>query len=99
MTVIDLSPAQLERGREAAAHYGLTVTTEHGDMRDLSRFGSGAFDFVNQPYSLNFVPDARPEKGPPTLACPGLRDPHPARAKFEFALVRVLIILKRWARC
>src|SRR5437868_14650069 len=27
-------------------------------MRDLSRFGEGAFDIVWHPYSLNFVPDA-----------------------------------------
>ena len=59
VTVLDLSPAQLERGREAAAHYGLAITTEQGDMRDLSRFGRAAFDIVQQPYSLNFVPDAR----------------------------------------
>ena len=59
VTVLDLSPAQLERGREAAAHYGLEVRTELGDMRDLSRFSDAAFDVVQQPYSLNFVPEAR----------------------------------------
>src|SRR5438876_2531692 len=38
VTVLDLSPAQLERDREAAAHYQLTIKIEQGDMRDLGRF-------------------------------------------------------------
>jgi SAM-dependent methyltransferase len=60
VTVLDLSPAQLRRDQEAAAHYGVAVRTEEGDMRDLSRFADGAFDLVWHPYSLNFVPDVRP---------------------------------------
>src|ERR1700738_3410669 len=36
VTVCDLSDAQLERDREAAAHYGLSIETVQGDMRDLS---------------------------------------------------------------
>jgi len=59
VTVFDLSAAQLQRGQEAADHYHLPIRTEQGDMRDLSRFAGASFDFVNQPYSLNFVPDAR----------------------------------------
>ena len=59
VTIFDLSAAQLERGQQAAAHYHLTVKTEQGDMRDLSRFAPAAFDLVYHPYSLNFVPDAR----------------------------------------
>jgi SAM-dependent methyltransferase len=59
VTVFDLSPAQLQRGQEAAAYYHQSIRTEQGDMRDLSRFGNATFDCVNQPYSLNFVPDAR----------------------------------------
>jgi SAM-dependent methyltransferase len=59
VTVLDLSRGQLERGRQAAEHYGLTIRTEQGDMRDLSRFSDAAFDVVYHPYSLNFVPDAR----------------------------------------
>jgi 2-polyprenyl-3-methyl-5-hydroxy-6-metoxy-1,4-benzoquinol methylase len=59
VTVVDLSEAQLERSREAAAHYGHPVTTLQGDMRDLSRLGAAAFDVVLHPHSLNFVPDAR----------------------------------------
>lgn len=60
VTVIDITEGQLAGDRLAAAHYGYTVRIEQGDMRDLSRFEAGAFDFVWQPYSINFVPDYRP---------------------------------------
>jgi SAM-dependent methyltransferase len=59
VTVADLSEAQLARDREAAAHYGLAIETVQADMRDLAQLDTGAFDLVHQPYSLNFVPDAR----------------------------------------
>src|SRR5258706_5491827 len=58
VTVVDLSEAQLERSREAAAHYGHPVTTLQGDMRDSSFLGAAAFDVVVHPYSINFVPEA-----------------------------------------
>lgn len=59
VTVFDLSEAQLERDRQAAAHYNITVQTVQGDMRDLSELPAAAFDIVYQPHSLGFVPDAR----------------------------------------
>ena len=59
VTVLDLSDAQLEMDRQAAAHYGVQVRLEHGDMRDLSRFDAPSFDIVWQEYSINFVPDCR----------------------------------------
>jgi SAM-dependent methyltransferase len=59
VTVYDLSDTQLARDRQAAAHYGLSVETIQGDMRDLARFGKAAFDVVWHAHSLNFVPDAR----------------------------------------
>ena len=59
VTVFDISEGQLERDREAARHYGYSVSTFQGDMRDLSMFESASFDIVSQPYSLNFVPDCR----------------------------------------
>jgi 2-polyprenyl-3-methyl-5-hydroxy-6-metoxy-1,4-benzoquinol methylase len=59
VTVVDLSEGQLERDRHAAEHYGVNIQTHQGDMRDLSAFPGAAFDLVFQPYSLNFVPDAR----------------------------------------
>jgi len=58
VTVLDLSDTQLERDREAAAHYGYALTAVHGDMRDLSRFVDNSFDIVFHAYSINFVPDA-----------------------------------------
>ena len=59
VTVFDIAEGQLERDQQAAAHYGLTIKTQQGDMRDLSVFADDAFDLVYHPYSLNFVPDAR----------------------------------------
>jgi SAM-dependent methyltransferase len=60
VTVLDLSPLQLERDREAAAHYGYAIHTIHGDMRDLSALEDASFDLVYQAYSLNFVPSVAP---------------------------------------
>lgn len=60
VTVFDLTETQLERDREAAAHYGIDVGLVQGDMRDLRTFSDNAFDIVWQPYSINFVPDTRP---------------------------------------
>jgi SAM-dependent methyltransferase len=57
VTVLDLSEAQLDRDRQAAQDYGLTVATVQGDMRDLSALERGGFDLVWQGYSLSFVPD------------------------------------------
>ena len=59
VTVLDLSEPQLQRDREVAKHYNVTIETLQGDMRDLSCFAEAAFDIVYHPYSLNFVPDAR----------------------------------------
>ena len=56
-TVFDLSDAQLDKDRLAAAQLGLSIRIEQGDMRDLSRFADNAFDWVWQAYSINFVPD------------------------------------------
>jgi 2-polyprenyl-3-methyl-5-hydroxy-6-metoxy-1,4-benzoquinol methylase len=58
VTVFDLSEAQLERDRQAAAHYHLAVNTIQGDMRDLSALPPVAYAIVYQPFSLGFVPDA-----------------------------------------
>ncbi len=59
VTVVDLSDAQLERDRAAALRDGGSIRTICADMRDLSVLAPGSFDWVWQPYSLNFVPDAR----------------------------------------
>jgi SAM-dependent methyltransferase len=60
VTVFELSETQLERDREAAAHYGLTIDTVQGDMRDLTAFPDDSFDVVHHGHSLTFVPDAAP---------------------------------------
>ena len=60
VTVFDLAETQLERDREAAAHYGLKMRTVQGDMRDLSAFDDDSFDLVHQAHSINFVPDPLP---------------------------------------
>ncbi|MEM7111071.1 MAG: class I SAM-dependent methyltransferase [Chloroflexota bacterium] len=57
VTVLDLTPEQLDGDRAMAQKYGFDVQIEQGDMRDLSRFPDASFDLVYQPYSINFVPD------------------------------------------
>ena len=60
VTVFDLTETQLQRDREAAAHYGMKVQTVQGDMRDLSCFGDRSFDIIWHAFSISFVPDPRP---------------------------------------
>ncbi|MFL5734633.1 MAG: class I SAM-dependent methyltransferase [Chloroflexia bacterium] len=57
VTVADLSEEQLERDRQAAEHYGLSMVTVQADMRDLSELERAGFDIVWQGYSLSFVPE------------------------------------------
>lgn len=59
VTVVDLSDAQLEQDRQAAAHYGLNIVLHQGDMRNLAAIDAASFDIVYHAYSLGFVPDAR----------------------------------------
>ena len=59
VTVLDLTPEQLEGDEIAARHYGYTVTTIQGDMRDLSVLPEAYYDRVYQPISTLFVPDLR----------------------------------------
>lgn len=59
VTVVDLSEEQLQKDHQVAAHYQVNIQTLQGDMRDLSRLEANTFDIVWQPYSINFVPEAR----------------------------------------
>jgi ubiquinone/menaquinone biosynthesis C-methylase UbiE len=59
VTVSDLTPEQLEADQRAAEHYGYTVETIQGDMRDLSVLPAAHFDGVYQPISTLFIPDLR----------------------------------------
>lgn len=60
VSVLDLSPGQLERDRDALAHHGLEARLVEGDMRDLSAFENDAFDLVWHAHALAFIPDPRP---------------------------------------
>ncbi len=60
VTVFDASPAQLERDAAVALRDGLDLTTEQGDMADLSRFADASFDLVFHACSNCFVPAIRP---------------------------------------
>jgi ubiquinone/menaquinone biosynthesis C-methylase UbiE len=60
VTVFDLADKQLERDRKAAAHYGVTIRTIQGDMRNLDVFAANSFDLVYQAFSINFVPSVAP---------------------------------------
>jgi SAM-dependent methyltransferase len=60
VTIFDLSDKQLERDRQAAAHYGFTIRTVQGDMRYLDAFADASFDLVYQAFSINFVPSVAP---------------------------------------
>ena len=59
VTVVDLTEAQLEGDRRAAAHYGYAVTTIQADMRDLSAISTDSFDLVYQAPSIGWVPDVQ----------------------------------------
>ena len=57
VTVLDLCESQLAGDRRAADHYGYSMQTVRGDMRDLSVLGDQAFDLVYQAVSICLVPD------------------------------------------
>ena len=59
VTVLDLTPEQLEADEIAAKHYGYEVTTIQGDIRDLSVLATASFDRVYEPISTLYVPDLR----------------------------------------
>jgi SAM-dependent methyltransferase len=57
VTVFDNCEKQLAGDAFVAARDGLCIALEQGDMRDLGRFGDGAFDMVFHPVSNCFVPE------------------------------------------
>ena len=59
VTVVDLSAEQLQRDQQVAQHYHVAIETIQSDMRDLAALERAAYDRVDHPYALNFVPDAR----------------------------------------
>jgi SAM-dependent methyltransferase len=60
VTVLDVSPGQLEQDRLVAVREGLALATVQGDMRDLSAFDDASFDIIFHPISNHYVPDVRP---------------------------------------
>lgn len=60
VTVLDLSPAQLERDRRVAEREGLDLRLEQGHMGDLSRFADASFDLIFNPVSITYAPDPAP---------------------------------------
>src|SRR6478672_10204670 len=60
VTVVDISPAQLELDRQVAAERRLELKTVEASMDDLSMFTVGEFDIVIQPVSTCYVPAIGP---------------------------------------
>ncbi|UUO06596.1 class I SAM-dependent methyltransferase [Blastopirellula sp. J2-11] len=60
VTIVDISPAQLELDRQVAAERRLALTTVEASMDDLSMLGTADFDVIIHPVSTCYVPDLRP---------------------------------------
>ncbi|WP_425615969.1 class I SAM-dependent methyltransferase [Anatilimnocola sp. NA78] len=60
VTVVDISPAQLELDREVAAERKLELKTVEASMDNLLCFPTGEFDIVIQPVSTCYVPQIGP---------------------------------------
>jgi ubiquinone/menaquinone biosynthesis C-methylase UbiE len=54
---LDISPAMLERDREAARRFGMKFRIVEGTMSDLGMFQEGEFDLVAHPVSTCYVRD------------------------------------------
>ncbi|MFA4872583.1 MAG: class I SAM-dependent methyltransferase [Patescibacteria group bacterium] len=59
VTVVDIAEGQLAGDKKAAAHYGYHVTTNQGDMSDLSMLKKNSFDLVYQAPSMAYIPDVK----------------------------------------
>jgi SAM-dependent methyltransferase len=60
VTVVDISPAQLELDREVAAERRLELKTVVASMDDLSMFAAGEFEIVIHPVSTCYLPEIGP---------------------------------------
>ncbi|MEK6235966.1 MAG: class I SAM-dependent methyltransferase, partial [Planctomycetales bacterium] len=60
VTVVDVSPAMLDKDRQVARERNLAVTAIEGSMDDLSMLPDASFDVVIHPVSTCYVPDVRP---------------------------------------
>jgi SAM-dependent methyltransferase len=57
VTVVDLSPEQLDSDREAARRHGLNLECVEADMQNLSPLHGRTFDLVYLPVASLYVPD------------------------------------------
>src|SRR5687768_13029180 len=57
VTVVDISPAQLELDRQVAAERRLELKTVEASMDDLGMFAGGEFEIVIHPVSTCYLPD------------------------------------------
>jgi ubiquinone/menaquinone biosynthesis C-methylase UbiE len=60
VTVLDLTPAQLEQDRKVADKFQLDLKCVEGRMEDLSAFADESFDLIFHPCSNCFTPDLTP---------------------------------------
>ncbi len=60
VTVVDVSPDQLELDREVAAERGLDIRTVETSMDQLNMFQQGEFDLVIHPVSSCYIPELQP---------------------------------------
>lgn len=60
VTVVDISPAQLDLDRVVAAERRLELRTVEASMDDLSMLANGEFDIVIQPVSTCYLPEIGP---------------------------------------
>ena len=60
VTVVDISPAQLELDRQVAAERRLELRTVEASMDDLAMFAAGEFEIVIQPVSTCYLPEIAP---------------------------------------
>jgi SAM-dependent methyltransferase len=57
VTVLDISPRQLDRDRAAAEEHALDIECVEAEMTDLTVLGDRVFDLVYQPISTCYIPD------------------------------------------
>lgn len=59
VTVMDLSPEQLQVDRSVSKKYGFDIECIQCDMLDLSQLYNRGFDLVYQPISAHYIPNVR----------------------------------------
>lgn len=60
VTVVDMSPEQLERDREVADREGIPLTIIQGDMGNLSTISDESFDLIFNPLSVHYRHQVQP---------------------------------------